>query len=175
MSCEEFDRLLQAYLDERLEGEPRAEVRRHLSSCPRCRERALGREPTLLLTLAERRPPRPRDVEACVASVMSQVRQGELGRRIHRPRRRWWLAAAAAAAVAIGAGVTWRGGWVDGPPAAPTVRPAVVGAADDLGQPGPPPRFEVDMPADQIRVYQYAEDRDGDSAVYFVVNPALES
>ncbi len=175
MSCEEFDRLLDAYLDERLEGEKRAEVRQHLGACPRCRERAFRCEPTLLLTLAERRPPRPQDVDACVASVMSQVRQRQLERDIHRPRRRWWLAAAAAAVVAIGAGVTWRGGSVGGPAASPTARPAVVGAADDPGQPGPPPRIEVDMPADQIRVYQYADDRDGDSAVYFVVNPALES
>jgi len=175
MSCEEFDRLLDAYLDERLEGEPRAEVRRHLADCPRCREHAFRREPALLLTLAERQPPRSQAVDACVASVMSQVRQRELDRRIRGPRRRWWMAAAAAAVVAIGAGVTWRGGWVDGTPAAPAVRPAVVGAADDLGQPGPPPRIEIDMPADEVRVYQYAEDRDGDSAVYFVVNPALES
>jgi hypothetical protein len=33
---------------------------------------------------------------------------------------------------------------------------------------------EVDMNGDDVRVYQFATEEDTDTAVYFIVNPALE-
>ncbi len=37
-----------------------------------------------------------------------------------------------------------------------------------------PPSVEVEMAGDDVRVYQFANEEDGDTAVYFIVNPALE-
>jgi hypothetical protein len=40
--------------------------------------------------------------------------------------------------------------------------------------PSSPPRIEVDMVGEGVRVYQYADQQDGDTAVTFIVNPQLE-
>jgi hypothetical protein len=37
-----------------------------------------------------------------------------------------------------------------------------------------PPTVEVEMSDEDVRVYQFADDDDTDTAVYFIVNPALE-
>ena len=111
----------------------------------------------------------------CGAAVTARVRQERLERRLGE-RRQPWLAAAAAALVVVGAGVVWR----LMPPTSPAtlgVPPATVTAAE---APGPekrtePPRVNVDMPGEGIRIYQYAQEPDDDTAVYFIVNPAMES
>lgn len=173
MQCDQFHGLLTAYLDESLDPAGRAELRDHLASCPGCRAAAFEREPTLMFALAERRSPAPERIAQSVASVMAQVRQERLAHELPRRRPAWWLAAAAALMVAA-AGVMWRSS-LSAPAAvaSPAVRPAVAGvvSTEDV-----PPRVEIDMPDDDVRVYhQYADDSSGDAAVYFVVNPRLES
>ncbi len=37
-----------------------------------------------------------------------------------------------------------------------------------------PPTVEVEMAGEDVRVYQFATEDDEDTAVYFIVNPALE-
>ena len=41
--------------------------------------------------------------------------------------------------------------------------------------PQPPPQVEVDMPGEGVRVYHFASEDDRNTAVLFIVNPALES
>lgn len=109
-------------------------------------------------------------VAAATASVMSQIRQQRLAHRLH-PRRRFWLAAAAAVAVTFaGVGGWWlsRGDQHSAPTAAVE--------AKDATSPNPlPPRVQVDMPGEGIRVYQFADEGNEGTAVYYIVNPALES
>ena len=100
---------------------------------------------------------------------MGQIRQQRIDRRIHG-RGRQWLAAAAMVVVSL-VGVTgWRLLSSDGGEA-PMLAVAQVQATE---QTVPPPRVEVDMPGEGVRVYQYADEDDSDTAVYFIVNPAME-
>ncbi len=172
MQCDEFAGLLEEYLDETLEGDRRAELRGHLASCDTCRSRALEREPTLVLTLAERREPAPVRVDQCVTAVMAQVRQERIGHELRRPRPTWWMAAAAAVVVAVAGAVMWQTSDQVSAPVAVSPPALAETAADEI-----PPRIEIDMPGEGVRVYhQYADGDGGDNAaVYFVVNPALES
>jgi hypothetical protein len=80
------------------------------------------------------------------------------------------MAAAAAAIVMVSGGLAWRtviGGWSG------TLRPAVEAQREPELQKSPP-TVEVEMPGEEVRVYQFANDEDGDTAVYFIVDPALE-
>lgn len=175
MSCEQFRASLREYVDDRMDGPARTTFRHHLRQCAACRRWAVAEEPSLLFALGAAPAPRPETVEACVSAVTARIRQERLERRLGE-RRQPWLAAAAAALVVVGAGVVWR---LMPPPSPATlgVPPATVTAAE---APGPekrtePPRVDVDMPGEGIRIYQYAQEPDDDTAVYFIVNPAMES
>lgn len=180
MSCEVYRELLPAYLDDSLDEVRRAGLRSHLRSCAECRAFAFRREPTLALSLVDRREPPGDRVEACVAAVVAGVRQERLERRL-RSTRRPWLAAAAAVLLAVGSSAAW---WLtrdDG--AAPTPLQAEV---VEVGSPDPeaveavpppaepPPRVEVDMTQEEVRVYQYAIGDDATTGAVFIVNPAME-
>jgi len=130
-------------------------------------------EPTLIFARASSAPDASSArVEACTRAVLSQVRQRRLERRLGA-RRRPWLAAAAAAVFALGAAAIWGvTGLVSGPAPSGPAPSGIVGAAVHEA---PPPRVEVDMVGEGVRVYQFAQEDDADTAVLYIVNPALES
>ena len=169
MQCETFEKLIEAYLEDALDDLQRRAFREHLGSCECCRDKAICVDPSLMLSAM---PPRAEDsqkIEAVTQAVMGQIRQQRIDRRIHG-RGRQWLAAAAMVVVSL-VGVTgWRLLSSDGGEA-PMLAVAQVQATE---QTVPPPRVEVDMPGEGVRVYQYADEDDSDTAVYFIVNPAME-
>ncbi len=166
MECRRFEELLEAYLDERLEGADRAAWREHLGGCARCRRLALEREPVLLLSLAPRTEASGERVAACVGAVRALTHGQRLERTLGR-RRRAWLTAAAAAVLVVAGGLGIRGlGQEDLRTAA--APPAVERAADSA----PAPEVEVETRGGEVRVYRYAVD--GDMAVAFVVDPSME-
>jgi anti-sigma factor RsiW len=166
MRCSDVPELLDAYLADALDEPRRSAFRSHLRSCASCREAALRTDPTLLFAAAPAGEPDPARVEELARSVMAQVRQQRMQRRLgHRPA---WLAAAAAVVLAL-VGIA---GWRLLSPGTATA-PAVT-AARAAEAPSPPPRIEVDMAGEGVRVYQYADQQDGDTAVIFIVNPQLE-
>ena len=180
MSCEVYRELLSSYLDDSLDEVRRTGFRAHLKSCDGCREMALAEEPTLLFSLSRRSRPSPERIEACVVSVVAGVRQEKLQKQL-RPSRRPWLAAAAAVVLAIIASTAWwmRGTQVGDHPQLQTDArevevsiPSVVEAVPLATE--PPPRVEVDMIQDEVRVYQYAIGDDGTTGAVFIVNPAME-
>jgi hypothetical protein len=168
MNCEIFREMVASYVDETLEEDRRQWFCHHLRECGPCRESALEQEPSLMFTAAPATQPAPESIEACVAAVTGRIRQNRVERRLHR-RRRPWLAAAAAAVVVVSGGLAWRtmiGDEKAGNPAAVT--------AQGIDAPATPPTVEVEVAGDDVRVYQFATDGDGDTAVYFIVDPALE-
>lgn len=169
MQCSEFRDTLERYLDDVLDEARRESFRRHLRDCPECRTWAIGVEPTLVFASAEAPAPNPDRVAACTASVMAQIRQQRLARRL-RPGRKRWLAAAAAVLVAIAGGAGW---WL-AQDDRHTPPEAVLEARDQSESEALPPRVQVNMPGEGVRVYQFADDEDQNSAMYFIVNPALE-
>jgi len=172
MRCDTFRDRLTDYLDESLHDDERRQVREHFVSCTECGRWAMTVEPTLLFARASSSATASSaQVEACTRAVLSQVRQRRLERQFGA-RRRPWLAAAAAAVLALGAAAIWGvTGLVSGPQ--PTVpAPGFAGAAVHEA---PPPRVEVDMVGEGVRVYQFAQEDDADTAVLYIVNPALES
>jgi len=176
MRCDNFRRQLQPYLAEELDGDVRAAWRDHLRSCAECREWAVADEPTLLLVGLPVRTSDPRRVDACAEAVTALIRQERLKMRLRRGSRAW-LAAAAAVLVLTFAGLVWRllpGHAVTGPVPQATPVAAVMTEEPDSSR-RPPPQVEVDMPGDGVRIYHFATDEDADTAVLFIVNPALES
>ena len=169
MNCKEFHDNLESYLEDTIGEDLRVVFRGHMRECSSCKERALSLDPTLLFALAETSSADPAKVESCVAAVTAQIRQDRLARRI-RSRRRPWLAAAAAAVVVLGGATVWR----LAPGGVEELGPLVTNteAADPSAQ--APPTVEVEMPGEDVRVYQFATEDDDDTAVYFIVNPALE-
>jgi len=169
MQCETFEELIEAYLGDALDDLQRRAFREHLGSCECCRDKAICVDPSLMLSAAPPRVGDPQKIEAVTQAVMGQIRQQRIDRRIHG-RRRQWLAAAAMVVVSL-VGVTgWRLLSSDGGEA-PMLAVAEVQATK---QTVPPPRAEVNMTGEGVRVYQYADDDDSDTAVYFIVNPAME-
>lgn len=169
MNCEIFRDLIGSYVDETLEEDRRLWFRTHLRECPTCREEALREEPSLLFAMAPASQSEPEAVEACVAAVMGRIRQDRLERRLLR-RRRPWFAAAAAAIIAIGGGLTWRSVIGGGSGTLESVVESAKGSELQRS----PPAVEVEMAGEEVRVYQFANDEDSDTAVYFIVDPALE-
>jgi anti-sigma factor RsiW len=169
MNCEIFREMIGSYVDETLEEGRRHWFRTHLRECPTCRESALREEPSLLFAMAPAAPGEPEAIEACAAAVMGRIRQDRLERRLHR-RRRPWMAVAAAATLVISGGIAWRTMISGG---SGTLQPVVEGLRDaELQQ--SPPTVEVEMSGEDVRVYQFANDANADTAVYFIVDPALE-
>ena len=168
MHCDDFSDLLDAYLEETLEGPQRKAFRAHLGSCDRCRRLAVRTDPTLLFSAAGEAEPDQVRIEDLTHAVMGEIRQQRLGQTLHR-RRLGWLAAAATVVVSLAAVTGWR-------LLAPTDEeaPSSVAEAQHTEQVNPPPRAEVDMAGEGVRIYQYADERDADTAVYFIVNPAME-
>ncbi len=161
--------MLEPYLREELDEETRGQLRRHLGQCATCRARALTAEPSMLFALAGQRREDTAGVEACAHAVAAQVRQARLARRLGG-RRRFLLAAAAALAVVAGGAVTWR--LVEKSPEIPVPASAVAHTESTVAP--EPPTVEIDMAGEDVRVYRFATDENRDTAVYFVVNPAME-
>jgi hypothetical protein len=119
--------------------------------------------------VAEPPEPDPIQIAACTASVISQIRQQAIAGRM-RPFRRAWLAAAAAVIVVLAGAAGW---WIS-----QDQQGAVPVAVVDAEEAGPrdqlPPRVRVEMPTAGVRVYQFAEGGDDNTAVFYIVNPALE-
>ena len=167
MRCTDIPDLLDAYLADSL-GEPRRDaVRSHLRTCERCREAAVHADPSLLFVAAAPGEPDPVRVEDTARAVIAQIRQQRMQRRLGH--RRPWLAAAAAVVLSLIAVAGWRlmapGGGL---------KPVAVTDARVAETPSPPPRIEVDMAGEGVRIYQYADQQDADTAVTFIVNPQLE-
>jgi len=169
MRCDEFLSQLEPYLDEQLEGAERQAWRVHLEQCASCRAAALAEDPTLAFALTIPSEATPHEVEDCVAGVAALIRQDRLNRQL-QPRRRRWLAAAAALFVSIGGVTVWQLGTGDGT-TSPSAGTAAVAADHEM----PAPEVEVEMDGEGIRVYHFAAEGDDDTAVAFIVNPALES
>lgn len=169
MECTEFRRELDAYLEEGLEEDRRLLFRRHLRECASCGDWARSVEPSLLFAVADTEPVDLARVEACAAAVTAQIRQQRLAGRLEA-RRRPWLAAAAAAVLVLGGAAVWQllPGGGEMPPSASG------GVGTEKGDISEPPTVEVEMSGENVRVYQFADDDDTDTAVYFIVNPALE-
>ncbi len=168
MHCDDFSDLLAAYLQESLEGPQREAFRAHLGSCDGCRKIAVRSDPTMLFSAAGEVDVDQDRIEDLTRSVMGEIRQQRLGQTLHRPRR-GWLAAAATVVVSLAAVTGWR-------MLAPTEEAAHPSVAEALHteQVNPPPRAEVDMAGEGVRIYQYANEPGADTAVYFIVNPAME-
>jgi hypothetical protein len=168
MNCEIFLEMVGSYVDETLDEEHRMWFRHHLRECASCRQSALRNEPSLIFATATEMPAAPEAVEACVTAVASHIRQERLVRRLHK-RPLPWMAAAAAVVMAISAGFIWRtmgGGEHAGQP--------LVETAQELDAAVSTPTVEVEAMGEEVRVYQFATDGDDDTAVYFIVDPALE-
>ena len=170
MTCDNFHDLLESYLNDALDEPERQAFRQHLRSCERCRERAVIADPTLLFAAVAPTEPRSARVERVAEAVVAQIRQERLDRRV-RPRIRGWLAAAAAMLILVAGASAWRALQGGGAPTPGETVEAVGGAAAKV----PPPEVRLDMHGEGVRVYEFADDGDDETAVYYVVNPALES
>jgi anti-sigma factor RsiW len=168
MRCEEILESIDGYLNDALDPADRASFRNHLQSCSSCRAAAARVDPSLVFSALPDRDVDLRRVEDVTQAVLGQIRQQRLERRMNVGRRRW-LAAAAAVVMAV-AGVA---GWRILAPVEEGAPNALVEASQN-GEPNAPPRVEVVMPGNDVRVYQYADQRDEDTAVYFIVNPSME-
>jgi hypothetical protein len=179
MSCDAYRELVDAYLDDTLDEVRRTGFRAHLQSCADCRSYATGREPTLALILDSDRPAERERVEACVTAVMAGIRRDRLERRL-RPSRRPWLAAAAVAMLAVAAATWWslapkEPGMTTDLQAEAVVAPQNEVSVDAASRPRvEPPRVEVDMTEEEVRVYRYAIGDDDTTGAIFIVNPAME-
>jgi len=180
MSCEVFRELLPAYLDDSLDEVRRAGFRAHLRSCDDCRRAAVIEEPTLVLSLSLQPEPSQDRIETCVTSVIAGIRRERLEKRL-RPSRRPWFAAAAVVVLAIIAATVWwlntgRPGEISPLQANALEVEAVAPVAEDVttAPSEPPPRVEVDMSHEEVRVYQYAIGDDATTGAVFIVNPGME-
>lgn len=166
MNCVLFHDMLDDYLGDTLDEDRRSRVRHHLRECSECRAWAVARDPSLVFAAAAEPPVDASRVEACAASITAQIRQQRLRRRLPRHNHPW-LAAAAAIVIMFGGALVWQ--FVPS-----SVRSPLMGqGGGDEGAPSAP-TVEVEMPSEDIRVYQFATENDPDTTVVFIVNPALE-
>jgi anti-sigma factor RsiW len=187
MSCDAFRELLADYLEDKLDDVRRTGFRSHLRDCPECRSFAVAEDPTLMLSLADRRQPPADRIEACVTGVMAGIRQERLQQKLRPASRRPWLAAAAAVVCAVLVGAVW---WIsygrptDSPMLQADAQPvkaaesvevdAPVESAQSRAATEPPPRVEVEMSQEEVRVYQYTIGDDQSTGAVFIVNPGME-
>lgn len=171
MSCQIYKARLDDYCEDRLDEAARCEFRRHLTTCADCRATAIEQDPTLMFASMPQLEPAGEEVDACVHAVQAMIRNDRLNRRLLAPKRRWF-AAAAVALVALAAAVLWRSP-VFGPAGGP-VAPASGAAVAAATEPAPPPQVEVEMNQENLRVYQFSDAGDENTAVYFIVNEAME-
>lgn len=100
-SCEDYEELISARLDDALTDEERAALDAHLAGCPRCRRTAdeLAQVDAALRSLAGAAAVEP------VARVLEQIEPSERVVPLRRPRRALWgVACAAVLAVVLVAG-----------------------------------------------------------------------
>lgn len=171
MECKRFKLSISDYLDDRLDGDDRLAFRKHLQSCALCRAEAFASDPSLMFVFSGSLETDEKAVSDCADAVSALIRQERLRNRL-APRSRRWLAAAAACVVVVGGGLLWNTSpWsVDAPPVAVNVPAPEVTTEEAV----PPPRVEVEMPDSAVRLYQFAGSDDESTAVYFVVNEAME-
>jgi anti-sigma factor RsiW len=172
MDCQEFTDLLPLYLEDGLDASRREQWRAHLESCAECSTRAMEKDPTFLFLTGAPSTIDTEGVERCVDDLGALIRHERFRRRIRRPQR-WWYAAAAAMLLMISASFFWAR--TDAPIsllAASETQPTVGAEINDQSQ---PPRMDVEMSHKGLRVYQFANTGDGNSAAYFIVDEDLES
>jgi len=170
MDCRSFQEKLPLYLDEKLHGELRHAWRRHLRDCPSCKKKAVEADPSLLFAYLPAEKVDHQGVETCVTTVNSMIRQEKLTRRMyHVPR--WWYAAAAAILLSVST-LVFRGlpSASVGLHAGAEISPTATAAREDVQ----PPRMDLETGPDGVRIYQFADTGDGNSAAYFIVDENLE-
>jgi len=170
MNCSEFLKNLPRYLDEAIDGTERQSWREHLNQCSSCREIALGRDPSLILSAGLSQTIDQEGVDVCLANLNSMIRQEKLKRRMGHSSK-WWYAAAAAVFLMISANFLPRfspeAGLGQRAEAVPTV---VVSDQHEVQ----PPRMDIDMARDGLRIYQFADAGDENAVAYFIVDESLE-
>lgn len=185
MQCEQFRAWTDAYCREDLDEADRRQWREHFAGCSDCRNRAVERDPTLLFLSPEligggaragheAKPVWEAEVERCVASVATMIRQEKIGRQVRAARRRqrspWWLAAAALVICTVGA-MLWQLSGLDGGRGATVLHGPDVAAQSSGPVAQQPPTVEVEM--EDVRVYQFSQ-ADDEVVEVLIVNPALE-
>jgi len=170
MKCSEFLKNLPRYLEETLDGSQRKLWREHLNQCSSCREKAFAQEPSLILSAGLSQTVDQAGVEACLANVSSMIRQEKLKKRMGHPEK-WWYAAAAAVFLMISASFIPRFSIETAPGRTAETVPTVV-ASDHGGT--QPPRMDIDMARDGLRIYQFADSSDENAVAYFIVDESLE-
>ncbi len=170
MQCEHFKGQLEEYLSDGLDEGQRLEFRRHLCDCPECRDWAVAEEPTLFLMFASSAGASDQDragVDRCVTAVGAMIRQDRLVGHLGRRRQPWWYAAAAVAVMGLTVGLWWAG----------SNESNIAHGSEELTaqaeQVEEGPKVEFQMEGEGVRVYHLADDED--TAVWFVINPELES
>jgi len=171
MNCPKFKLSIDEYLEDQLDRDDRRSFREHLQTCARCRAEAVALEPSLLLASSVPVKTDDRVVNECAEAVDALIRQERLRRRLASPSR-GWLAAAAVFVIVLGGGLLWR----VAPWGVDSQAPAIAVAEPQSQAEGvaPPPRLEVEMPDNGVRVYQFAGSDSETTAVYFVVNEEME-
>ncbi len=172
MNCGDFLRRIDAFVADTMEGPEELDFRKHLRTCTACRQEAVARDPVFLLSAVPLREPTAEQVQSCVGAVTALIHQDRLQRQVRKPRWRW-MAAAAAAVMAVGAGLAWwsgQPGFDEKDHLSSESGVSVASHREKL----PPPRVEVETPGSDLRVYQYADTDDGNTAVVYIVNTSLE-
>lgn len=171
MDCQEFADLFPLYLEEGLDESRREEWRAHLQSCTECSTRAIKEDPTLLFLTGASSTIDTAGVERCVHDIGALIRHEKFKKRVRRPQR-WWYASAAAVLLMISTSFFWAKNDAPEPRLAASETQPTVGA--EVNEQSQPPRMDVEMSHQGLRVYQYADAGDGNSAAYFIVDKDLE-
>ena len=173
MHCDQFLARIDSYIADDMNDAERADFRSHMGACRKCREVAFIKDPTLLFAAIPRREPDSAQIDACAQAVTALIRQDRLEQRMRSGVPRWMMAAAAVLVLAIGLGfVSMRSSAVSVPVAELGIDAVV--ATEVPAPKAEPPRVEVEMAGEGVRVYQFAQEEDAKTAVYFIVNSAME-
>jgi len=170
MNCSEFLKILPRYLEEEIDGIERRSWREHLNQCSSCREVAFGEDPSLILSAGLSKTVDQEGVDTCIANLSSMIRQEKLQRRLGHSSK-WWYAAAAAVFLMISANFLPRFSPEAGLGQSAEAIPTVVASDHHEVQ---PPRMDIDMVRDGLRIYQFADSSDENAVAYFIVDESLE-